>query len=143
MTISYENNGKRKINCLSLYDIRFVFKKNHIKKGLALVLRIETEKAQLVLSPLRDYQNGKETTVVAMNVLKQTLFLIIIILGASFAVSAQEGKKPPRKKDPPVVVVKPKDSGKPKEGEKPQDDDRKKKPQGEGLDALKIGKYYF
>ena len=111
---------------------------------MALVLLIELEKAQLILSPMRDaYSKGKETTVAAMKVLKQTLFLIIIILSGSFAAFAQEGKKPPKKKDPPTVVVKPKNDGKTKEGEKPRNDDGKKKPQGEGLDALKLVNIIF
>ncbi len=64
---------------------------------------------------------------VVMNILKQLLFTMTIIVGISITASAQKDgdKKPPPKPSPPVIVVEPK---KPKE-DKPKNDDKRKKPE--------------
>ena len=60
-----------------------------------------------------------------MNILKQLLLTIALVVGISITASAQSSdKKPPPKQNPPSVPVEPK---KPKE-DKPKDNDKGKKP---------------
>ncbi|MGB7069050.1 MAG: hypothetical protein WBD22_06105 [Pyrinomonadaceae bacterium] len=63
-----------------------------------------------------------------MNTFKRTFFAILLVTGASIAVSAQNNdQKRPPKKDPPVIHAP--DKNRPKE-DKPKGEDRgKKKPE--------------
>ncbi len=66
---------------------------------------------------------------VVMNILKQLLFTMTIIVGISITASAQKDgdKKPPPKPSPPVIVVPP--TKNPPKEDKPKSDDKRKRPE--------------